>query len=242
MPNQIERDVFVLKNTYQKPIDYVRFTNAIPIVFNFQDYEIPSGATVNAFCLKPSGNAVYSPASLSGNSVTINVTDQMFIELGITILQVQIVQNSETLVTFGWPVNVQPNYTEGDIPESKNESGFFEQLQTATNEATEAAGAANTAAQSANTAAQAANTAAQTANTAADNVNQTVQNAITPEAIAAAVSTYFQTNPVSIATPELSGTTIVYSGSIDPSEQILQDVQQLQAFANQFNDKTLYTT
>lgn len=249
MANQITRDIYVLSNKVKEPIDYVRFTNAIPIVFNFQDYEIPDGATANAYCTKPSGKAVYSPAVLSGNTVTINVSNQMFIELGITILQVEVVSGESTLVTFGWPVNVQPNGTEGDIPESQNESTFYDQMQQAISDADTAAGNANTAAQTADEAAQSANTAAQSANTAAENANQaaagveqTVQDAITQTAINEAVSQYFAQNPVSIATPELSGTTIIYTGSIDPSAQLEQDVSDLKTFAAQFNDKTLYTT
>lgn len=172
MANQIERDVFVLQNAYQQPIPYVRFTNAIPIVFNFQDYDIPDGSTVNAYCAKPSGAAVYTPAELSGNTVTITVTDQMFIELGVTILQVQIANGDSTLVTFGWPVNVQPNGTEGDIPPSQNESSFWNQLQ---QQVTDAVNNCNEATENANTATESAEQATQAANLATTNANEAAQ-------------------------------------------------------------------
>ena len=41
MQNQINRDIYVLSS--KDPIDYVRLTNDIPIVFTFRDYDIPSG-------------------------------------------------------------------------------------------------------------------------------------------------------------------------------------------------------
>lgn len=172
LANQIERDVYVLQNAYQQPIPYVRFTNAIPIVFNFRDYDIPEGSTVKAFCAKPSGAAVYSDAVLSGNTVTINVTDQMFIELGETILQVQVLNGDSTLVTFGWPVIVQPNATEGDIPPSQNESGFWNELQ---QQVTDAVNNCDEAAASVNTAISNAEQATQTANNAAANANEAAQ-------------------------------------------------------------------
>lgn len=252
MPNQIARDIYVLSNKVKEPIDYVRFTNAIPIVFNFQDYDIPEGSTVNAYCAKPSGAAVYTPAKLSGNTVTITVTDQMFIELGVTILQVQIVNGDSTLVTFGWPVNVQPNGTEGDIPPSKNESGFWNQLQQqvtdAVNNCNEATENANTATESAEQATQAANLAAANANEAAENVGESVQGA---------VSDYFEENPIRLDDPVLEGTTLKFiiatTPSLDdttlkfiagssPSATLEQDVADLKTFAIQFDDKTLYTT
>lgn len=156
---QISRNVFVLRDAVKEPIDYVRFTNAIPLAFVFQDYDIPSGATAKVFCAKPSGKAVYSDATISGNMVTVTVTDQMFIELGRTEVQVEILSGESKLVTFSWPVNVKPNYTEGDIPSSQNVDGFFEEAQKAIDEAYEAAGEATEAAGVANDAADAANQA-----------------------------------------------------------------------------------
>lgn len=260
MANQIVRNVYVLQDSYKEPIPYTRFTNAIHLVFNFQDYTIPENATAQVFCAKPSGAAVYENASISGNTVTVNVTDQMFIELGITTVQIKLTIGTQTLVTFEWPVIVKPNNTEGDIPQSENQSGFWDQLQQQVNEAVSgantAAGTANTAAQSANTAAQSAtnaaqsantaaesaNTAASTANEAAQNVDQAVAAAITPEALQNFVFSYFEAHPVSIATPELVGNTISFTNSIDPTAQLQQQVNALQEFADQFDGKTIYTT
>lgn len=150
--NQIERYVTVLNDGYKEPIDYVRGTNAIPIVFNITDYTIPENATGIVVCIKPSGNGVQDTVQISGNEVTITVSDQMFIELGRTELQIAITSGSTTLCTFSWPVMVKQNYTDGDLPQSQNKSTFFDELQQAAQEANAAAENANTAAESANSA------------------------------------------------------------------------------------------
>ena len=147
MPNQINRDIYVLSSKVKDPIDYVQNTNVIPLIFHFRDFQIPSGATAQVFVQKPSGLAVYNTASISGNDVTVDVTTQMFAEVGFNKLQLQIMSGDDNLVTFVQPVNVFQNYTDGDVEESKNESNLFDQLQ-------EAAQAANTAAEAANSAAE----------------------------------------------------------------------------------------
>lgn len=143
----IERDVYTKAEGVKIPIDYVQNTNAIPIIFHFRDFQIPSGATAQVFVQKPSGLAVYNSATISGNDVTVDVTTQMMAEVGFNKLQIQVMSGDDNLVTFVQPVNVRQNYTDGESEESKNESSFFEELQ-------EAAQAANTAAEAANSAAE----------------------------------------------------------------------------------------
>lgn len=172
MANQINRDVYVLSDKVKEHIDYVRFTNALPIVFTFRDYNIPQGSVATAFCTKPSGKAVYTDATISGNAITIDVSDQMFIELGKTVIQVKIENGSSTLVTFGWPVDVHENSTEGDIPPSQNESGFWDELQQQVDEAVENA---NNAADSVDQAIQETQQAIENANNAASNANEAAQ-------------------------------------------------------------------
>lgn len=144
---QIERDVYILGKKIKNDVDYVQNTNAIPLIFHFRDFQIPAGATAQVFVQKPSGLAVYNAATISGNDVTVDVTTQMFAEVGFNKLQLQIMSGDDNLVTFVQPVNVFRNYTDGDGEESKNESNLFGQLQ-------EAAQAANTAAEAANSAAE----------------------------------------------------------------------------------------
>ena len=155
MPNQINRDIYVLSSKVKDPIDYVRLTNDIPIVFTFRDYDILPGSAAQVYVQKPSGKAVYDKAAISGNVVTVTVTDQMFAELGVSDMQIRITQGDEKLVSFSQPVRVHPNYTEGDAQQSKNDGGFFDDAEQAVENANQAAGLANQAAQAANEAAEA---------------------------------------------------------------------------------------
>lgn len=71
MPNQITRDIYVTKDALKNPIHYVRGTDLIPIVMRFCDFTIPSGATARIFVGKPDENAVYTSATIEGNTVPI---------------------------------------------------------------------------------------------------------------------------------------------------------------------------
>lgn len=147
MPNQIERNVFVLSDRLKDPIRYVQNTNALPIVFHFIDFDIPSGTTANVYVNKPSQKAVYTSAQVEGNDVTIDVTTQMVAEVGYSEIQVQLTNSDNILVTFAYPMLVSKNFTDPDAEESKNEASFFDELGKAAEAANEAAEAANEAAQ-----------------------------------------------------------------------------------------------
>lgn len=135
--NVIRRDVRVLENDLKDKIDYVRGTNAVPIYFEFQDYDIPEGASAKVFVMKPSGKAVYNICTIFGREVRVEVTTQMFIEEGLNLMQVQITKNDQSLVTYMQPVQVHKNFVEGDATESKNEAGWIEQYIQGMIEATE---------------------------------------------------------------------------------------------------------
>ena len=139
MPNQITRDVFVLSDRIKNPIRYVQNTNAIPIIFHFVDFAIPSGAVANVYVNKPSQKAVYTSAQVSGNDVTIDVTTQMVAEVGHSEIQVQLTNSDDVLVTFAYPMIVSKNFTDPDAEESKNEASFFDELGKAAEAANEAA-------------------------------------------------------------------------------------------------------
>ena len=128
MTNQIERDVYVTHEPLKNPISYVRGTDAIPIVFHFRDYDIPSGASVSVFVAKPSGKAVYNSATISGNDVTVTVDPQMFMELGTSEMQVSISHGGKELVQFAQPVNVKANLKAGDFPDSSTSSSFLDDM------------------------------------------------------------------------------------------------------------------
>ena len=155
MANEIYREIFVTREEYAPPIQYVHGANAIPIVVRICDYNIPTGAKANVFVKKPSGKSVQDTAVINGNTVTIDVKTQMFTETGICITQIQITNGQDVLITFDLPVMVRKNRTEPGAPESENEAAFFAELQEAADTANTAAGTANTAAERANQAAEA---------------------------------------------------------------------------------------
>lgn len=128
--NSIKRDVFVTRKALKAPIPYTRSTNAQPLEFRFCDFQIPENAEARVYVQKPSGKAVYDNAVIDGNTVVVNVTTQMFCELGACYLQIQLVKDEKILVTFLQEVEVLANYTEGDSLKSKNEAGFFQEFQT----------------------------------------------------------------------------------------------------------------
>lgn len=212
MANEIYCEIFVTREEYTPPIQYVQATNAIPIVVRICDYNIPAGAKANVFVKKPSGKSVQDTAAIDGNTVTIDVKTQMFVEIGISIMQIQITNGQDVLITFDMPVMVRKNRTEPGAPESENEAAFFAELQEAANKA---------------------RIAAQEANQAAAK--------LTPEAIFSAVEKYFTEHPVDLdCTPTLEGTTLVFPSGADASGTLTQAVQDLLAFMNKFNGKTIY--
>lgn len=130
----ITREVYVQRRGIENPIPYTRATNAQGIQFRFCDFHIPEGTEAKIYVQKPSGKAVYNNASIQGDVVTVEVTTQMFSELGTSNIQLQLEREGKVLVTFIQPVEVFQNYTEGDAPESQNESGFFESFVKETGE------------------------------------------------------------------------------------------------------------
>ena len=173
MANQIDRDAFVKSDKLKNPIPYTRGTDLLPIVIHFRDFQIPSGATARVFVAKPDGNAVYTTATIDGNDVTVDVTDQMFIELGTALMQISIMDGEEELVSFVQPVDVQQNLKAGDLPASTTDVKFLDE---AIEQANEAVNTATTAAQQAATAVQNANQAIEDANDAIADVNQAVES------------------------------------------------------------------
>lgn len=202
MANQIERDAWVKQDKLKNPIPYVRGTDLLPIVFHFRDFAIPSGATAKVFVAKPDGNAVYDTATIEGNDVTVDVTEQMFLVLGMTLMQISIFDGEEELVSFAQPVMVEQNLKAGDFPESVTD---VKAIDEAIEQANQAVNTATTAAQQAATAVQNANHAIEDANEAISDLNAQI----------ASLNTNFASlaNNVSISQLDTTAKTLV--GAID---------------------------
>ena len=239
MENQIERDVFVTKNALKNPIHYVRGTDLLPIVFHFRDFTIPSGATARVFVAKPDGNAVYDSATIEGNDVTVDVTEQMFLVLGMTLMQISIFDGEEELVSFAQPVMVEQNLKAGDLPESTTDVSF---LDDAIEQANQAVNTATTAASQAAQAVQNANQAIADANEAISDLNEQI----------ASLNTNFASlsNNVSISQLKTTAKTLVgavneingKSGAVT-DENTLNAVEKLKSEAwSTFNTGTILET
>ena len=169
MANQIEREAWVKQDKLKNPIHYVRGTDLLPIVFHFRDFTIPSGATARVFVAKPDGNPVYDSATIEGNDVTVDVTEQMFLVLGMTLMQISIFGGEKELVSFAQPVMVEQNLKAGDLPESTTDVSF---LDDAIEQANQAVNTATTAASQAAQAVKNANQAIADANKAISDLNE----------------------------------------------------------------------
>ena len=216
--NDIVREVYVKRKTLDSPISYIRATNAVGLKFRFCDFDIPEDTQARVYVQKPSGKAAYNDALIEGNEVKVEVTTQMFAEAGECQLQLNLVKDEKTLVTFIQTVNVCANYTEGDALKSQNESGFFteyeEKLDTAVANANKAAETvteqvknAEDAALKANDAAKTATESAGMAETAAERAETAAANAdtATTSAIEAAVAATGAAETAATATKEITG-------------------------------------
>lgn len=180
--DKIIKDVYVTGKRLPVRVPYVQATNAVPIVLEIRDYTVPSGASAQVFVKKPSGKEVYNTVSLSGQTVTIEPTQQMVMEPGEQEMQVEVTSGSKTLVTFPMILDVSHNLlAESDI-ESTDEYGVLQKLisdaNAAISGANSAKNAANTAASGANSAKNDANTAAERAEDAAAGLESLTQEAV----------------------------------------------------------------
>ena len=229
MANQIEREVWVKQDKLKNPIHYVRGTDLLPIVFHFRDFTIPSGATARVFVAKPDGNAVYDSATIEGNDVAIDVTEQMFLVLGMTLMQISIFDDEEELVTFAQPVMVEQNLKAGDLPESTTDVSF---LDDAIEQANQAVNTATTAASQAAKAVQNANQAIADANEAISDLNEQI----------ASLNTNFATlsNSVSISQLQTMAKTLVGAvNELNGNSYLLQGGTEIPKNADMNGYKTL---
>lgn len=149
-----------------------------------------SGTTATIYAEKPSGKAVYNTATVSGNTVSVDLTSQLLAEVGETKCQIQVKKDDEKVTSFEFTLVVSESLVDDGAVESSNEFTVLEKATKAANSATSsaksaatkannAATAANTATENANEATTAANNAANAANTAASSANTAATKATT---------------------------------------------------------------
>jgi len=95
------------------------------IQFEIADYTIPEGATATYYIQKPSGNAVYNTASISGNHIVVELTAQAIAETGSNHMQVRLALNDEIITSFDILLLVYP-FRGVDAIESLTEMNVFD--------------------------------------------------------------------------------------------------------------------
>lgn len=154
------------------------------------DMELPSGSTAKFWAVKPSGNGISNAASVSGNVVQVELTNQTLAEVGDIQSQIQIQSGGKLVKTFCFVLRNGKSLA-GDYPDSENESDWItEMLDHMQSEVNAAISAAETAASGASTAAGAANQAAQEANQATEAFEEAAEGTIINDTSPSATTVY----------------------------------------------------
>lgn len=133
-------EVYVFQDKLKYPISFTQGTDALPVEFQFKDWEIPAGVTAAVFVTKPSGKGVHDDASLQAdNSVLVDVPAQMVAEVGTSYMQLQLSKDGKNVFTFNQPMSVE----RGAIRiNSENSAPFWDEYIKKCNDAANAADAA----------------------------------------------------------------------------------------------------
>lgn len=123
----ISREVDINVNRYglRVVIPVVQYDSGRQIIFNIVDAELPSGCTSNIFIRKPSGKSVYNICTVSGNKVTVTLTNQSLSEYGFNDAQIQIIKGEEVVTSFSFILEVKQSDADNAVI-SKSESTFFQ--------------------------------------------------------------------------------------------------------------------
>lgn len=123
----ISREVDINVNRYglRVVIPVVQYDSGRQIIFNIVDAELPSGCTSNIFIRKPSGKSVYNSCTVSGNKVTVTLTNQSLSEYGFNDAQIQIIKGEEVVTSFSFILEVKQSDADNAVI-SKSESTFFQ--------------------------------------------------------------------------------------------------------------------
>lgn len=93
--------------------------------FSLADYTIPAGATARYYVQKPSGEAVYNNATITGNTILVELTAQALAEAGYNKGQVRITYDEEVITSFEFILDVTP-FRGIDATESTTEMNIFD--------------------------------------------------------------------------------------------------------------------
>ncbi len=81
-------------------INLVQNDTGREIEYNILDFDIPAGATSKLWLIKPSEKVASCNGTISGNVVTVALTDQVVAEKGMCVSQLKITKDGKTLSSF----------------------------------------------------------------------------------------------------------------------------------------------
>lgn len=82
---------------------------------NILDFDIPAGATSKLWMIKPSGKVASCDGTISGNMVTVALTDQVVAEDGMCVAQLKITKDGKTLSSFTMYFNFEEDASTNGI-------------------------------------------------------------------------------------------------------------------------------
>ena len=107
-------------------IEVTKGTNMIPLVFNITDFQIPKTASATAYITGASGKTKKKLCDVAGNKITLEPTSDLF-SVGNNDIQIRIVDDTKTLVTFNTNCCCENSVEFGDAAEEKEQT-LIEQL------------------------------------------------------------------------------------------------------------------
>lgn len=107
-------------------IEVTKGTNMIPLVFNITDFQIPKTASATAYITGASGKTKKKLCDVVGNRITLEPTSDLF-SVGNNDIQIRIVDETKTLVTFNTNCYCEKSVEFGDAAEEKEQT-LIEQL------------------------------------------------------------------------------------------------------------------
>lgn len=124
----IKRQIFVFRDTLKDCIDYTLGTDMVPIEYHVMDFTIPATATAVVYVLRPDGDLDKILADVLDNVISFRPEKGFFME-GKNTVQIRIINNEKTLVSFTETVMAMASVEFDDIMEAQQET-LIEQVLT----------------------------------------------------------------------------------------------------------------
>lgn len=122
----VNSTISIASQTVPPIIPAVQGDTGRSILFTLSDFTIPDGATATYYIQKPSGNAVYNSATISGNTIQCDLTAQALAEALDNFGQVRIFSGGEVVTSFDFILHVA-EFRGLDAIESTTEMNIFDQ-------------------------------------------------------------------------------------------------------------------